>query len=73
MRELYHEGNHIGGIFHFANTLKKFLVEHNYDKIIVFWDAEDNSVSRRVLLEQYKRNRKRSLNEQQQISFEWQM
>ena len=73
VREFYHEGNHIGGIFHFVNTLKKFLVEYNYDKVIVFWDAEDNSVSRRVLLEQYKRNRKRTLNEQQLFSFEWQM
>jgi 5'-3' exonuclease len=73
VREFYHEGNHIGGIFHFVNTLKKFLVDDNYDKVIVFWDAENNSNSRRDILEQYKRNRKRSLNEQQQISFEWQL
>lgn len=73
VREFYHEGNHIGGIFHFVNTLKKFLVEHNYDKVIVFWDGEDNSTLRRDLLEQYKQNRKRSLNEPQQISFDWQL
>lgn len=73
VRDLYHEGNHIGAIFHFVNTLKKFLVEHNYDKVIVFWDAEDNTETRRDLLVQYKRNRKRTLNEAQQISFEWQL
>lgn len=73
VRDLYHEGNHIGAIFHFVNTLKKFLQEHNYDKVIVFWDAKDNSDSRRVLLEQYKSNRKSSLNEAEVMSFDWQL
>lgn len=73
VREFYHEGNHIGGIFHFVNTLKKFLVEDNYDKVIVFWDGNNNSTLRRELLSQYKQNRKKTLNEQQQISFNWQL
>jgi len=73
VREFYHEGNHIGGIFHFVSTLKKFLIEYNYDKVIVFWDGNNNSSLRRELLEQYKKNRKKTLNEQQKISFDWQL
>jgi 5'-3' exonuclease len=73
VREFYHNGNHIGGIFHFVNTLKKFLLEHNYDKVIVFWDSKNNSDQRRELFSEYKMNRKSDMNEAKKISFEWQM
>ena len=73
VREFYHNGNHIGGIFHFVNTLKKFLEEYNYDKVIVFWDGNDNSAQRRALFSEYKMNRKNEMNEAKKISFYWQM
>jgi 5'-3' exonuclease len=57
------EGNHIGGVFHFINTLRKQIDEHNYDKIIVFWDGDDNSAVRRKLYPNYKLNRRQSMNE----------
>ena len=72
VKEYYHNGNHIGGIFHFVNTLRKFLKEHNYDKVIVFWDGENNSTQRRLLLHQYKENRRSETNELKRQSYEWQ-
>jgi 5'-3' exonuclease len=72
VKEYYHNGNHIGGIFHFVNTLRKFLKEHNYDKVIVFWDGENNSTQRRLLLPQYKENRRSETNELKRQSYDWQ-
>ena len=73
VREFYHNGNHIGGIFHFVNTLRKFLEEYNYDKVVVFWDGNNNSSQRRALYGDYKMNRKNEMNEAKKISFYWQM
>ena len=73
VRDFYHEGKHIGGIYHFINTIKRFINEYNYDKVIVFWDGEDNSAQRRVISPDYKANRKQTLNEAKKESFEWQV
>jgi DNA polymerase-1 len=56
-KELFYDGNHIGGVFHFINILRKFLEEHNHDKVIVMWDGESNSSARKLLYPQYKANR----------------
>lgn len=58
VRDFYFKGNHIGGIFHFLNTLRKFLDEFNYDKVIVFWDGENNSVRRKKINNNYKNNKR---------------
>ena len=56
-KELFYDGNHIGGVYHFINILRKFLEEHNHDKVIVMWDGESNSVARKLIYPQYKANR----------------
>jgi len=56
-KELFYDGNHIGGVYHFINILRKFLEEHNHDKVIVMWDGESNSSARKLLYPQYKANR----------------
>mgnify|MGYP000663100522 CR=1 FL=1 len=56
VRDFYHEGKHIGGIFHFVNVLRRFLSEYNYDKVIVFWDGNNNSSQRKLLFSEYKEN-----------------
>ena len=73
VKDFYHEGKHIGGIYHFINTIKRFINEYNYDKVIVFWDGEDNSAQRRVISPDYKANRTQILNEAKKESFEWQV
>lgn len=63
VREFFVDGNHIGGVFHFLNTLRKQLDEHNYDKVIVFWDGDGNSSQRREIYSKYKLNRRQDMNE----------
>jgi 5'-3' exonuclease len=74
VKDLYHNGKHIGGIWHFLNTIRKFIDEHNYDKVIVFWDGDGNSNTRKLIYPQYKEHRRTgmdgfkedSLNEQKE-------
>jgi DNA polymerase-1 len=72
VREFYVEGKHIGGLFHFLNTLRKQLEENEYDKIIVFWDGVDNAVVRRELYPDYKLNRRNDMNESKLESYYFQ-
>lgn len=53
-----HNGKHVGAIWHFINTTRRFIDEYNYDKVVVFWDGEGNSKSRKLIYPQYKENRK---------------
>ena len=53
-KDLFHKGEHIGGIYHFLNTLRKFIEEHNFDKVVVFWDSENSTSQRKVIYPQYK-------------------
>jgi DNA polymerase-1 len=69
VREFYHNGKHVGGVWHFLNTLRKFLEEHNYSKVVVFWDSKTSSSQRRLIYPKYKLNRKPSESEQKDESF----
>jgi DNA polymerase-1 len=63
VKELYNGGDHLGGIYHFINIIRKFLEEHNHDKVIIFWDGESNSSVRKSIYPQYKANRRQDMNE----------
>jgi DNA polymerase-1 len=63
VKELYNGGDHLGGIYHFINTIRKLLEEHNHDKVIIFWDGESNSSIRKSIYPQYKANRRQDMNE----------
>jgi len=69
VRDLFVEGNHIGGIFHFLNTLRKQLLDNEYDKIVVFWDGKHNSQSRREIYPSYKLNRKNNMTDEKLESY----
>ena len=58
VKDFFNEGEHVGGTWHFLNTLRKFLEETNYTKVMVFWDSDTNSSKRRKLYPKYKMNRK---------------
>ena len=72
VKDYYHNGNHIGGIWHFLNTIRRFIEEHNFDKIVVFWDGEGNSSKRKIIYPQYKENRIQEQNEYKAQSFSFQ-
>jgi 5'-3' exonuclease len=58
-KDLFNDGSHVGGVYHFINTLRRFLEVHNHDKVVVFWDGDSNSSARKKLYPQYKENRRR--------------
>ncbi len=72
VREFYNGTQHVGGIWHFLNTLRKFLEETNFNKVVVFWDSDTSSSQRRLIYPKYKLNRKSSDNEQKRDSFNFQ-
>ena len=69
VKELYSDGSHIGGVYHFLNTIRKFLEEHNHDKVITFWDGDSNSSVRKGIYPQYKGNRRQDMNEYKYESY----
>ena len=69
VKDLYNDGIHLGGIYHFVNTLRRFLEEHNHDKVIVFWDGDSNSSIRKSIYPQYKANRRQDMNEYKYESY----
>lgn len=71
VKDYYHKGKHIGGIWHFLNTTRRFIDDHNYDKVVVFWDGEGSSNARKLIYPQYKENRKQhsDSNEHKEQSF----
>jgi len=57
VKDFFNKGEHVGGIWHFLNTLRRFLEESNYTKVVVFWDSETSSLERRRIYPKYKLNR----------------
>lgn len=54
----FYKGQHIGGLFHFIDTLRRSFDLYQLDKICVFWDGKDGSLSRKKIYSLYKENRK---------------
>lgn len=71
VKDFFNNGEHVGGTWHFLNTLRKFLEENNYNKIVVCWDGETGSSQRRNIYPKYKLNRKQKPgdNEDKEHSF----
>ena len=69
VREMYNNGDHLGGLYHFINILRRFLEEHNLDKVVVFWDGDSNSSIRKSIYPQYKANRRQDMNEYKYESY----
>ena len=72
VKEFYHDGRHVGGLWHFVNTLRKIIEEKNFDKVVVFWDAQGSSSNRKLIYPKYKENRKNSYTESKEESYETQ-
>ena len=59
IKNMYNGEDHIGGLYHFLNTLRKLIDEYLITKVVVFWDGEDNTKLRKKLYPEYKSNRKK--------------
>ena len=58
VKDYFNGTEHVGGIWHFLNTLRRFIDEENFNKVVVFWDGELSTSQRRLLYPKYKLNRK---------------
>jgi len=65
VKDFYNNGEHIGGTWYFLNTIRKFLEETNFNKVMVFWDSDTNSSQRKLIYPKYKMNRKSSPNDEE--------
>lgn len=73
VKNYFYKGSHIGGIFHFLNTLRLSFENYHLDKIVVFWDGDDASLSRKRIYHHYKENRSnRFKTEEENSSYDYQ-
>lgn len=66
-KNVYHKDKHIGGIFAFYSTLRKLVVEHKIDKIVITWDGERGGTLRLDHYPDYKGNRPRFFDQEYEI------
>jgi 5'-3' exonuclease len=69
VRDLFNKNEHIGGIYHFINTIRRHLEEFNYDKVIVCWDSESNTSIRKEIYPNYKSQRRNDMSEEERNSY----
>lgn len=67
LKNHFYKGKHIGGIYHFINTLRRSFETHHLDKIVVFWDGEDGSYQRRQIYHLYKENRRNRIRSEEEL------
>ncbi len=67
LKNHFYKGEHIGGIYHFINTLRRTIEIHRLDKIVVFWDGQDGSLTRKRFYHQYKENRKSRIRSEEEL------
>jgi len=58
VKDFFNKGKHIGAVWHFINTLRRLIDEENFDKVVVMWDGNENSLTRKILYPQYKEKRR---------------
>jgi len=58
VKDFFNGTKHIGGLWHFINTIRRLIDEENYDKVVVMWDGDNNSSARKLIYPQYKEKRR---------------
>jgi 5'-3' exonuclease len=67
LKNHFYKGKHIGGIYHFVNTLRRSFETYNLEKIVVFWDGENGSQQRKQIYHLYKENRKHKVKGEEEL------
>lgn len=68
VKNMFYRGQHIGGIYHFLNTLRKSFELYQLDKIVVFWDGLEGSQTRKKIYIHYKENRKQRIRTEEELN-----
>ena len=61
IKNMYNGDDHIGGLYHFLNALRKHLDHYLITKVVVFWDGKNNIHPRTKLYPEYKQNRRKKV------------
>ena len=67
VKNAFHKGTHIGGIYHFLNTLRRAFDTYHLEKIVVFWDGHEGSLTRKKIYVHYKENRRSRLRTEEDL------
>ena len=67
IKNMYNGDKHIGGLYHFLNTLRKLIDTYLITKVVVFWDGKNNTSPRTKIYPEYKLNRKAKLKDSEQL------
>lgn len=67
-KDYHYKDQHIGGIYHFLNTLRKMIDGHSLDKIVVFWDGQNGPQTRRTIYPSYKKDSKSRLRSEEELT-----
>jgi len=67
VKNAFHKGQHVGGIYHFLNTLRRAFEYYHLDKIVVFWDGHEGSQNRKKIYIHYKENRRSRLRSEEEL------
>lgn len=54
----YTKSGYMGGVYGFLTTVRKFIKEHNINKVVLVWDGENGGIHRHRIDHMYKSNRK---------------
>lgn len=68
VKNMFYKGTHIGGIYHFLNTLRRAFETYHLDKIVVFWDGLEGSATRRKIYVHYKENRRQRVRSEEELN-----
>jgi 5'-3' exonuclease len=68
VKNMFYKGTHIGGIYHFLNTLRRAFETYHLDKIVVFWDGLEGSSTRRKIYVHYKENRRQRIRSEEELN-----
>jgi 5'-3' exonuclease len=68
VKNQFYKGQHIGGIFHFLNTLRRAFEYYHLNKIVVFWDGHEGSQTRKKIYVHYKENRKQRIRTEEELN-----
>lgn len=73
VKNYFYKGKHIGGIYHFLNTLRRAFETYSLEKICVFWDGENSEHTRKKIYFLYKENRRSNRwTDESQSSYDYQ-
>jgi DNA polymerase-1 len=68
VKNYFHKGTHIGGIYHFLNTLRRSFETYHLGKIVVFWDGLEGSQTRKKIYIHYKENRRQRIRTEEELN-----